>query len=214
MFLIVLSVQIQFLNAQSDTLKHPEQFLFPKFVEGTLKMKEGTVMNQTLNFNILSGKLVYIKNGEILGLSNSSVVDTVYTGQRKFVPVEKQFYELLVSAPFVLFIQYSGSATIPPRRDSYGAISEAASVSTYKSMKVGDQFYTIDDQEIVIKKVNIYWLRINGNYQDFRDANQLIKIYPDFKIEIKDFIKKNKIKFSESTDVVKLIYYCNTFLKK
>jgi len=201
------------MRAQSDTLKHPEQFLFPEFSRGKVSMKTGNNLDLLLNYNIISEKMVFVQNGKILGLGNSGSVDTIYILDKKLVPVGKAFFVVLAENPVSIFIQYKGSIQQPPKMDSYGRASEASSTTSVNSLKVGKEFYTLTDQDIVIKKEIVYWIRLNNSMQSFRDANQLIKIFPDFKNEIRLYIKQNKPKFGNSDDILKLTSYCNGLVK-
>lgn len=201
------------MRAQSDTLKHPEQFLFPEFSRGKVSMKTGNNLDLLLNYNIISEKMVFVQNGKILGLGNSGSVDTIYILDKKLVPVGKAFFVVLAENPVSIFIQYKGSIQQPPKMDSYGRASEASSTTSVNSLKVGKEFYTLTDQDIVIKKEIVYWIRLNNSMQSFRDANQLIKIFPDFKNEIRLYIKQNKPKFGNNDDILKLTSYCNGLVK-
>jgi hypothetical protein len=201
------------LSAQSDTLKHPEQFLFSEFSRGRVSMKTGINLDLLLNYNIISEKMVFVQNGEILGLGNPGSVDTVYILDKKLVPVGKAFFVVLTENPMSVFIQYKGSFQQPPKMDSYGRASEASSVTSVNSLKVGKEFYTLTDQEIVIKREIVYWIRLNSMMQSFRDANQLIKIFPDYKSDIRLYIKQNKTKFSNTDEVLKLAIYCKGLMK-
>jgi len=201
------------LSAQSDTLKHPEQFLFPEFSRGKVSMKTGGDIDLVLNYNIISEKIVFVQNGKILGLGKPGSVDTVYIQDKKLVPVGKAFFAVLAGSPVSLLIQYKGLIRQPPKMDSYGRASEASSTTSINSMKVGNEFYTLTDQDIIINKEIVYWIRINDSIQSFRDANQLIKIFPDFKNEIRSYIRQNKTKFGNSDDILKLTIYCNGLVK-
>jgi len=123
------------------------------------------------------------------------------------------FYELLSELPVTLFAQYKGTVQQPPKMDSYGRASESASTSSINKVNAGWEFYLLTDQELVIKRETVYWILINNSLQSFRDANQLIKIFPDYKNEIKSYIKQNKIKFGNTDDVIKLTVYCNGLIK-
>jgi hypothetical protein len=201
------------VSAQPDTLKHPEQFLFPRFSKGRIAMKAGKEIEVLLNYNVISEKIVFVDKGKILGIGNPGSVDTVYLNGRKLVPVGKVYYELLSAFPVTLFAQYKGTVQQPPKMDPYGRASESASTTSINKVNVGWEFYLLTDQELVIKKETVYWISINNALQSFRDANQFLKIFPDFKNEIKSYIKQNKTKFVNTDEVLKLTIYCKGLMK-
>ncbi len=202
------------LSAQSDTLKHPEQFLFTSFSKGRIAMKTGKELEVLINYNVISEKLVFIEKGKILGVGNPGLVDTVYLKGRKLVPVGEVFYELLSEFPITLFAQYKGTVQQAPKMDSYGRASESAAISSINKVNAGWEFYLLTDQEIVVKRETVYWIRLNNSMHSFRDANQLIKIFPDFKNEIRLYIRQNKPKFGNSDDILKLTGYCSGLVKR
>jgi hypothetical protein len=215
-FLVSVSIllwNLLVIKAQSDTLKHPEQFLFPEFLNGKIAMKTGSNIEVLLNYNIISEKMVFIQNGKILGLGNMGAVDTIYLNNCKFIPVGKVFYEILKETPFSLFVQYEGKIQQPPKMDPYGRASQASATTSLDNVKVGREFYMLTEQELIIKRELKYWIRTGESMQSFRDANQLMKLFPDSKSEIKMFIKKNKVNFENNMEVIKLVSYCEGLIK-
>lgn len=201
------------LRAQTDKLKYHEQFLFPEFMSGKIAMKTGKDFDMILNYNIISEKITFIQRGKIFDLTNPGSVDTIYLHNRKFIPVGKVFYEVLAEAPFVLFVQHKGIVKEPTRTDSYGSLSEASSSSSLKYLTDGSDLNTLTDQNLIIKKEDVYWIRRNDSIQSFKDATQFVKIFPDIKSEIRVYIRQNKLKFENSDDILKLVNYSNNLIK-
>jgi hypothetical protein len=200
-------------NGQVGELKNPRQFLFPEFVNGRVSLKTGQGYDVLLNYNIVSEKINFIQNGKILSLANPNSVDTIFIRGRKFIPVEKVFYEVLSEKPFPLFVQHKAKVKQPPKRDSYGNVSETASATSLSYLGTDVDYYKLADKEVTIENVELYWIRINNMIQSFSEKSQLIKIFPDFKDDIKSYIRKEKIKFGNNDDIKKLLVYCYTLMK-
>ena len=194
-------------------LKNPKQFLFPEFTTGRVTLRTGQGYDVLLNYNIVSEKINFIQQGKILNLANSNSVDTIFLEGRKFIPVEKVFYEVLSEKPFPLFVQHKAKVKQPPKRDSYGNVPETASSTSLRYLVTDVDYYKLADKEVIIENVKVYWMKINNSMLSFRDKSQFMKIFPDFQDEIKSYIRKEKIKFGNSDDVKKLVVYCNTLMK-
>ncbi|MCX6256013.1 MAG: hypothetical protein NTV31_16290 [Bacteroidia bacterium] len=211
--IIILICTSTGLLAQTDTLKYPEQFLFPEFLSGKIDLKDGRDFDMILNYNIISEKITFIQRGKILDLTNPGSVDTIYLGGKIFIPFGKVFYEVLSEEPFILFVQHKGIVQEPLKTDSYGRVPETSSASSMNYFKDGSDLKALLDRNFIIKKEDVYWVHMNESMQSFKDATQLVKIFPDIKSEIRLYIRQNKIKFENSDDILKLMNYCNSLIK-
>ncbi len=196
------------LKGQMDKIKYPEQFLYPEFAQGKVKMKTGKDLEASLNYNLVSQKVTFLRQGEILDLTDISNVDTVYINDRKFIPSGKIFYEVLSTAPFILYVQHKANVKKAAQSDSYGKIPETASSTSLKYFSTSAEFYKMSDQDLVITREDIYWLLINDSLQSFRDTGQLIKLFPGQKDNIRSYVRKNKLKFSNPEDIKRLAGFC------
>jgi hypothetical protein len=201
------------LHAQTDTLKNPEQYLFREFSRGEVAMKTGSDLALILNYNVVAEKMLFIQKGKLFELLNPGSVDTIYLYDRRFIPVGKVFYEVLAENNNLLFVQHRGDVQQPLKTDPYGTSSQASSTTPISNMKVGSIFYTFDDPNIKIKKETIYWVPGNNSMLSFKDGAHFIKIFPDYKNEIKLHIKQNNLKFVNPDEVLKLLVYCNSLMK-
>ncbi len=73
------------------------QYVFNEFSPGTVKVKSGETYNQVLNYNILTNEMIFDNDGKYLAIANPENVDTVYISERKFIPLNNKFYEVLVN---------------------------------------------------------------------------------------------------------------------
>lgn len=212
--ILILSISITSASeGQAGELKNPGQFLFPEFTSGRVTLKTGQGYDVLLNYNIVSEKINFLQQGKILKLANPNSVDTIFINGRKFIPFEKVFYEVLSENPYPLFVQHEAKVKQPPNRDSYGNVPETASVTSLSFLGTDVDYYKLADKEVIIENIELYWIRINNSMQSFSEKSQLIKIFPDFKDEIKAYIRKEKIRFGNNDDVKKLVVYCNSLMK-
>jgi hypothetical protein len=188
------------------------QFLYPEFTAGTITLKNGTTQSFDLNYNTLSGKMVFKLEGEIYEVVNPGLIDTVFLRDTRFITIGRSYYEVLYEAPVTLFVQYSGKLIPPPKPAGYGGTSQTSSTTVISSLLRSDGAYNMSlpaDYEVTIHPV--YWVRVNDRINDFINRKQVYDIFPDKKSDIKAFIKDNRIKFDEKADMIELIKFCNTF---
>ena len=74
-------------------------YVFPSFMEGTVRQKSGEVNKALLNYNSLTEEMIFDQSGQKLALDRTENDDAVYILSRKFIPVGKSFYEMAVNAP-------------------------------------------------------------------------------------------------------------------
>ena len=198
------------LNGQITSSGTSPQFLFPAFDKGIVRMKNGLSQSMQLNYNTVSEKIVYEKGNEVYDLINIGMIDAVLIHEQMFVPVGKIFHEVLLIAPIPLLVQYKGEILAPGKDVGYGSKSLVSSVETLTSVKLSMGYYNLKlpvDYSVKVEKV--YLTGRKGNSVSFINEKQFLKIFPDKESELKNFIKRNRIRFDRLTDIKSLIKYCN-----
>ncbi len=193
---ILLSFISSGINAQVDTVRDPEQFLFPEFYVGVAKMLNGDKIVLNLNYNIVTEKMVFMQNNQIFDIVNQSLIDTAYIEGRKFVPRGKVFYEILANGKASFFIQHKGSVKTPPKPAAYGGTSEVSSSTYVSNLKLGNDRYRMPkDTKIIIQQGSLYWIRKDNNMNLVSGRKSLLKIFSDKKSEVKTFMNRVKVRY-------------------
>src|SRR5664279_4227986 len=110
------------------------QYIFDEFTPGTVKMKSGTISNQVLNYNILTNEMIFDNNGNFLAIADPGGVDTIEISNRKFIPLNNKFYEVLVSSKMPLLIEFTASISEPGVSSGYGGASSTTASTSLKSL--------------------------------------------------------------------------------
>ena len=209
LILLLFSFSLK-INAQSDTTMIPEQFLFPEFSMGVLKMKNGEKVILNLNYNVVTEKMVFKQKDRIYDMVNYSNVDTVFIYQRKFVPVGKVFYEVLVNAPVSLFVQHKGTIKNPSRPAAYGGTSDVSSSTYISNLRIGNDVFRMDNnQEVLIVPKPVSWIRKNNEMYAVINQRHFRKIFPDRKNEMREFIRQNNLDLENCDHLIKVVHYYN-----
>jgi len=177
-------------------------------------MKNGSRSGALLNYNTVTEKFVFSKNGELYDMTNTELIDTVLIDNRKFVPVGKIFHEVLVEAPISLFIQHRSSLMSPGAPAGYGGTSQVSNTKSYSSIEMETGRYNLNlPSDFTVRPDPVYWIRQQGTYDSFVNEKQFLKIFPGREEELKKYIKQNKIKFDRISAVVTLMEHCNEAIK-
>jgi hypothetical protein len=200
------------LYSQSNADGTMPQYYFTNFSDATLIMKSGKMQNQIINYNILTGLMVFQKGDKFYDITNPETIDTVLIQNCKFVPVGKYFYEVVHKGKmYSYYIQHTGHLTEPGKPVGYGGTSKIASTSYVSTANLGGMQWNIalpKDFEVIPSSV--YWIKAGNSWFDFETEKQLLKLFPDKISQMKEFIKANKVKIDKPESMVKLIEYLNT----
>lgn len=204
-FLIAIISNIQPTSGQT-TIEN-RQYLFSEFSSGTVKKKNGSTLNLTLNYNIVTQKMLYSDGNKIYDIANEALIDTVILNSRKFVPYNGAFYEVLVNAPFSLFLQHKSELVPKGSPAGYGSTSQTSAIDNYSGANGNLVLKNLDQYEI--RPSPVYWVVSNDSRVSFSNRNQFMKVFSQDRTELQNFIKKNRTSFEDPLDVSKLVIFYN-----
>jgi hypothetical protein len=212
-FLLVFFGCVRPSVSQTNSLSNLQQYLYPDFSMSVVKLKTGTTVTALMNYNTVTEKMTFLRNGTLMNLDKPETVDTVFMQNKKFVYFEDVFYEVIVDGPVSLFIQHKGILSTAGKPAAYGASSQTAS-STSISKLYSDKAYNLklpDDMKVTPSPV--FWVRKDNVMNKVQSERQFLKILPSKEAEIKTFIKQNSVNIKEQNGLTKLVTYCNDLIK-
>lgn len=211
---ICLMILLFPVKAQTNSDGTSPQFLFPDFSISKVRMKNGQSQSVNLNYNTVSEKMVYEKEGSLYDMVNPPMIDTVFLQNCKFVPAGNLFHEVLLIAPISLFIQYKGEIIPPGTPAGYGGTSQVSNTKMMTSVELSSGYYNLKlPADFKVKVDPVYWIRRGSEMFSFMNERQFLKIFPDKEALFKQFIKQNRIKIDRLPDLVRLIKYCNELMR-
>lgn len=184
-------------------------YVFPSFIEGTVKQKSGEVNKALLNYNSITEEMIFEQSGRQMALDKTENIDTVFIENKKFIPAGNVFYEVVTPAPVALFIQHKTTVVPPGSNTGFGS-SQTSAITSITDLKRAGTAYRLklpDDYKLLSKTV--YWVNKNNSYINIKNAKDVQDLFPDKSGAIKDFVKVGKINFKNPADVIKLIMFCN-----
>jgi len=195
-----------------DSLKNPNQYLFPDFTTARVATKVGKDLYLMANYNIVTEVIVFHQRGQIYDLADYHNVDTIYFKDNTFIPGEKLFYEVSVSGPVSLLIRHRGSILPPPKPAAYGGTSEVSSSTyvNYVQMNGGNAYRLKNETSLIIRPSDEYYIRMGESISPFNSKKKFISLFPEIETELNAYLKKNKVRFDNKDDVTELVKYCNS----
>jgi hypothetical protein len=218
LFIVILSFDLPGQDNKGNPLPH---FLFPSFKEGIVIMKEGKDFNTLLNYNMVEEKMVTEVNGTYRYSKNPQVIDSIYLENRIFVPVGDIFYEILSSGQVTFYLQNKSNFSPKGSNVGYGTQSKSVGATQYKRFELTQVIYQYNDVAYIdlppnvdITPSSVFWVNKDGNMEKFTTEKQFLKLFPEYETELKEFIKKENIKFKSREDIIRLGNYSNEIIKK
>ncbi|MEP6951981.1 MAG: hypothetical protein ABI863_22015 [Ginsengibacter sp.] len=181
-------------------------YVFNEFAGGTVKMKSGEKYIQILNYNIVTGEMIFNNEGKFLAIANPENVDTIYINNRRFIPLNAKFYEVLVNTNMPLLLEFTSTINEPGVSIGYGAESKTtASQSMNSLISTGGAYDLKLPDGFTVTPGYSYWIMKEGKLEKAGSAKQLIKIFPDKKDVINDYVNKYHTNFSKREDIIILV---------
>lgn len=212
--LTMLSLGIPgYLYSQTIGSGPKPQFLFTDFNMSEVKMKNSQVNTTLMNYNTVTERMVFIKDNEYFDLTNYQMVDTVYINDRVFIPVGKACYEVLLSGPVSLFVQHKGKLRGKP--GAYGRTSDVSSNYYLSSINTTEGMINLPlPPDYIVEVTTIYWIRKDNEWFNFASEKQFLKLFPEKGVQLKNFIKENRLKIDKPEHLKKLVDYYNSLAVK
>lgn len=200
-FLNVLSARAQ-INDKPVKLVH---YAFDSFTNGKVVLKSKEVSERNLNYNLLTKEMIFEQGGKYLAIAYPELVDTVYISATKFIPVNNAFYEYLGGSKYPLFIEHTCTIKEQGANTGFGNTNTTASTPLKSLITDGGAYrLQLPDEFKIIRGQSLY-IRKDGQYYKANNEQQMIKLFPDKKQLIKDWIKNNNTRFSRPQDMILLV---------
>ena len=120
-------------------------YLFPQFTAGNVLMKDGTLNPAMLNYNAITKEIVFQQNGQVLALADPalSLTDTVLISDRKLVPFDDEFAEVILNGD-VKLLALLRCSVIPPGNPAPFGVPHRYHLSTRSQVGWGQHIYDLE----------------------------------------------------------------------
>ncbi len=199
------------LSGQSNQDGSMPQYLFGEFSKGIVKMKKGQVQTILMNYNMVTEKMVFIRDEKYYDLVNPELVDTVFLNGSRFIPAGKVFYEVLVSDPVSLFIQHKGNLLPAGKPAGYGGTSQVSASTSLSSITLSSGQYNLKlPSDYIVSSTPLFWIRRDNEMYSFETEKQFLKLFPGKEGIIKAYMRENRLRFSRPENLATIVRYIST----
>lgn len=202
------------LSGQTDPAAAFPQLLFPNFSKGIIIMKSGKPNSALLNYNTVDEEMIFEQNGGYMVINKLDEIDTIILQNRKFVPVEQIFYEVIVTGHVALYIQHKCRFAPVGSKTAYGLTSQTLGPTSVSTVRGGNQVRNLElPPNVTVTPAIVYWAKIDGVMNKFTTERQFLKIFPGMEDKIKGFMKNSKLDIKTREGLLELGNFCNEFYK-
>ena len=195
------------VSAQNEPL-----FIFEQFVNAKIHFKNRSVTVAPMNYDAVNDKMFYKDKGNLMELTNAAIIDSIVSaGKRSFVPHTGGFMEQVKMENGTVFIHWHIKNVNVGSRGALGMVTQAKvesisvrAMGVFSATDATSQSADVYQQ----KNANEYYLPIEGKLKKITTKKHVLKLYPQHKAAIEEFMDKNKIQMTEPLSVLELLNFC------
>ncbi|PKO98198.1 MAG: hypothetical protein CVU13_11220 [Bacteroidetes bacterium HGW-Bacteroidetes-8] len=221
-FLIAISLVISLTShSQSGTIKvfngkvvegdffKEKLYVFDKYVNGRIRLSDGTVYVGDLNINTLGQTVrVITDTRDTIAIKTEKLVEAVSAGNTLFLKLNNTYVQVLNTAGDT-YLGISRVLKLGQEKieGAYGGTNEVSSIAKYSSVEVENRL------EKIVGSSNIrydYYENIHlikGGKLIPATKKNFEKLFSDQKKMIESYIEENNIKFNHNESVIQLFNY-------
>lgn len=225
-----LLIVLALLCSLTATAQTRVAMLLDEYADGFVYLKNNFPVRVPLNYDGGLHNMRYMQDGQIMELQNVQDVDSVKIGERKFVPINGRFCEV-IPAPnsdndTFLLVEWSMSRQHVGYKGVMGNVSQvrghsvnvsvmsnilAGSTTTEGVMQNGNSNQmtsnanngTAQSQDVYkTRYYNVYYLYRDGKTRKFKNKKQLLKLFPDNAEEVEKTLRRHQTDFQHPQTVI------------
>jgi hypothetical protein len=187
-----------------------ERYRYPEFRDGKVIFKDNTFIATKLNYNILLGEMHFIQKRDTLALSNLRSVNYINVEEDTFY-YDNGFLEVVAGTdPVIMAVKQYVKMLDVQKSGAYGTKSSTSAITSYSSMYGASgttNYKLVLNEDILLSRKTEYYI---GNKEDgfvLYRKKYLRKLFPEYKAHITDYLKHNKVDFTNRDDLIRLTGY-------
>jgi len=188
-------------------------FLFYDYQDATFYSKKG-MGKVKMNYNMLTGDMMFINEGDTLALSNPQDIISITIGKQEFIYKSKNYLEILQEIDNkMLLVQRRIKPTVVKQTGAYGVTTASASIHNASGLQTTTSVYGDSKlnttKQVVYEVVYTFYLQINNSLYTGATEKNFQKIFgANQKERISNYIKENKLNLKKEEDIIQLFNFC------
>lgn len=203
------------ISGAQESMQMPKGiFLFNEFTDGKMLLTDKRIIETQFNYDCEKQELYYKQGNEYLQMYNTSNVDTLYVGTRKFVPTRKGagYFEYVPSGDEILMVDWKLKLIYKGTRGAMGVVTQSGGQASVDMELMRNKGISNPDNSVYkVDLKNTYHTYIDGKEVSFNNLKSFIKLYPDTQQKtIRQLAKSESVNFDNPWQVAKLIVLCRS----
>ena len=191
--------------AQNDPV-----FIFKQFVHAKIHFKNRSITVVPMNYDAVNDNMYFKRDGQLMELMQLSAIDSVvWAKQFCFVYHEQKFLEKVALKNGTAFIHWQVRNVSVGSIGALGQVTQAKVDRVYSSKSWRDRSSDI----YKLKNQNDYYLLLDGSLKKVTTLKQILKLFPEYKVEIETFVREQKTNMQMPQSVLDLLDYCLNLVK-
>ena len=213
LFLLLASFVVHAQNDKliNDSFTNSSKFLFNKYINDDIKLKNGELTKTEINYNLFFQQIWYKDNSQYFVLKKMDKVEYLESENYKFLIVNKSIYQIIAhsSKYKILKSQEIDLETLNKSNGPYGTGTvggSAKSLSSYITQSSGiNNIKSNSDLEFDV--ITKYY--ISDNYDNIYNLSKrkIYRLFENKEESIKKYLKQNKISLKNENDIIELFKY-------
>lgn len=181
--------------------------LFDDFRVGTVYLKQRITTKADLNYDARNGKMIYLVDDIEMTITNNHEVDSIIFEDSKFILYKTIYLEVVNTSNSSVFINWKLKENLKGYQGAMGLIThtkvesiDLSHITTKKNDRSTAEITQIENN-------NEYWFYVEGKLVKCSSEKKLLNQFPNKKDKLKEFIKRDNIRFKNPADVIRLINY-------
>lgn len=182
-------------------------FLFDEYTEGKALIKGGFYTRTRFNYDCVNQELHFRERDQDMIMDNTSNIDTIYIGSRRFIPYETRFLEYIPTAKGVLLVDWKAKIHNIGRKGAMGIVSQSGGIEKVDVQEMQHKGLDFTGNDIYqVKYHNTYLIDMNGQPKKFNNLKSFVKLFPkEQQAEVEAIAKKQHTGFDDPEQVAALI---------
>ena len=187
-----------------DCITLSDIYRYPDFINGKVIYKNDAFSKAKLNYNYLNGEIEFLQKKDTLSIANPKEIQFVSIASDTFY-YDNGYLEMIRSGPVKVFVKRHFKQNEIQKKDSYGNSGSLAATTAFSSLHTGGNYYKlIINRDMVFEKISEYYLTVSKERFVPFNKKEIMKLFPQKKVVIQDYLKSNKVDFYSKDDLLKL----------
>lgn len=184
-------------------------FLFDTFTEGKVVMKNKLATRALFNYDCVRQQLHFMDRDQEMILENTATIDTLYVGERKFIPRQTRFLECIPAGNTLLLVDWKAKVYNQGKKGAMGFVSQAGGIEKMDVGQMQNRGHDRTSNDVnVVKYTNTYFFSLGGKQKQFTSPKSFLKLFPQTqKDSLQAFYQAEAIRMDDPRSVARWVAY-------